>query len=79
MLGVAGVTVTDATGAGGLTVTVAEPLTLPLVAVIVALPADTPVTSPLAFTVATVGDPLVHVTGRPVKVFPAESFSVAVS
>jgi hypothetical protein len=59
------------------TVTVADPLTLPLVAVIVALPADTPVTSPLAVTVATVGDPLAHVTGRPVKVFPAESFSVA--
>jgi hypothetical protein len=79
ILGVAGVTVTDATGAGGLTVTVADPLTPPLVAVTDELPADTPVTSPVALTVATVGDPLTHVTGRPVKVFPAESFRVAVS
>jgi len=80
ILGVPGVTVTDATGAGVVvTVTVAEPLTVPLVAVMVALPAATPVTSPLEFTLATGAEPLAHVTGRPLKVFPAESFSVAVS
>ena len=80
ILGVPGVTVTDATGAGVVvTVTVAEPLTVPLVAVMVALPAATPVTSPLEFTLATDAEPLAHVTGRPLKVFPAESFSVAVS
>jgi hypothetical protein len=79
ILGVAGVTVTEATGAGAVTVTVADPLTPPLVAVIVELPADTPVASPVASTVATVGDPLAHVTGRPFSELPAESFSVAVS
>ncbi len=80
ILGVPGVTVTDATGAGVVvTVTVAEPLTVPLVAVMVALPAATPVTSPLEFTLATDAEPLDHDTGRPLKVFPAESFSVAVS
>jgi hypothetical protein len=71
--------VTEATGAGPVTVTVADPLALPLVAVIVALPVDTPITSPFASTVATVGEPLTHVTGRPFRELPAESFSVAVS
>ena len=43
------------------TVTVAEPLTAPEVAVIVAVPALTPVTRPLVFTVATVALEELHV------------------
>src|SRR6184192_3417111 len=50
-LGDARLTVTDATGTR-VTVMVAEPLLLSLVAVIVAVPAATPVTRPLVFTEA---------------------------
>lgn len=65
-------TLTDATGAGGGTVTVmgAVPLTPSLVAVIVALPAATPVTVPVDETVATFVFELAHVTTRPVSVAP---------
>src|SRR5947199_338765 len=73
----AGVTVTDATGA--VTVMAADPVLPSLVAVTVAVPALTPVTSPVADTVATVGVPEVHVTTRPVSTFPAASFVVAAS
>src|SRR6059058_1230702 len=73
----AGVTVTDATGA--VTVMAADPVLPSLVAVTVAVPALTPVTSPVADTVATVGVPEVHVTTRPVSTFPAASFIVAAS
>src|SRR5207247_9762829 len=55
------------------------PLLPSLVAVIVADPAATPVTSPLAETVATAGALLDQVTIRPVSTLPAESFVVAVS
>jgi hypothetical protein len=79
MLEVPGVTVTDATGAGGVTVTVAEPLALPLVAVIIDVPAERPLTNPLELTLATDVEPLVHVTGRPFNKFPAESLKVAAS
>jgi hypothetical protein len=50
----AGLTVTDATG-GTVTVIAAAPLCPSLVAVIVAMPGSTPLTSPLAFTVAAAG------------------------
>src|SRR6185436_1816008 len=50
-----------------------------LVAVIVADPAATAVTRPLAETVATAAALLDHVTTRPVNVLPAESFVVALS
>src|SRR6266566_5087348 len=43
------------------------------------MPAATPVTSPLALTVAAVVLLLNHVIARPVRTFPAESFVVAVS
>src|SRR5438876_735282 len=75
---VAGLTVTDATETIA-TVTLAVPLCPSLVAVIVADPAATPVTSPAADTVAIAVFELVHATARPVSTFPAASFSVALS
>src|SRR5213080_2092251 len=77
----AGVTVTEATGAGAGAVTVmAEvPLLPSLVAVIVAEPAVTPVTSPLPPTVATALLLLAQVTVRPLSGFPFASFGVAAS
>ena len=74
----AGLTVTDATGTG-FTVTAALPLFPSLVAVIVTALAATPVTSPVADTVAIAGFELVHVTTRPVSMLPAASSGVAVS
>ena len=68
----AGVTLTLATGTG-VTVIVAVPVIPSTVAVIVALPAATAVTTPAALTVATAGVPLLHVTARPVSAFPAAS------
>ncbi len=61
---VAGVTLTDATGTA-MTLIVAVPLLPSLVAVIVAEPAPTPVTSPLASTVTTTVLLLVHAITRP--------------
>src|SRR5439155_423585 len=78
MVAVAGVIVTDATGTG-VTVTVAVPLCPSLVAVIVAVPAVTPVTSPPALTVATAVLLLPQLTGRPDNGLPLASFGVAVS
>src|SRR6184192_1602847 len=75
---VAGLTVTDATETIA-TVTLAVPLCPSLVAVIVADPAATPVTSPAADTVAIAVFELVHATPRPVSTFPAASFGVALS
>src|SRR5439155_26693346 len=74
----AGVTVTDATGTFD-TVTTAVPLCPSLVAVIVAEPVATAVTSPLPFTLATA--PLLdcQVMTRPVNGFPLASRGVAVS
>src|SRR5256886_3038970 len=74
----AGLTTTDATGTS-VTVTAALPAFPSLVAVIVAVPAATPFTSPLLLTVAILVLPLVHVTVRPVNAAPAESFGVALS
>src|SRR5881409_1500454 len=74
----AGVTVTDATGM--CTTVMAElPLFPSLVAVIVADPATTPVTSPVPFTPAADGLLFDHVIDRPTSVLPSASFSVAVS
>src|SRR5436309_1509186 len=78
MLGAVGLTVTDATGTIA-TVTLVEPLCPSLVAVIIADPAATPVTSPAADTVAIAVFELVHATPRPVSTFPAASFGVALS
>src|SRR3989442_1232291 len=78
MFGAVGLTATEATGAFA-TVTVAEPLFPSLVAVIVAVPGATPVTSPLADTVAMPGLELVQVTARPASAFPAASLGVALS
>src|SRR5207249_3216957 len=78
----AGVTVTEATGAGGgagVTVIAAVPLLPSLVAVIVAEPAATPVTRPLLLTVATAVLLLDQVMTRPVSVLPAESLVTAES
>src|SRR6267143_2382862 len=61
------------------TVRAAVPLWPSLVAVMVAEPGTTAVTRPLGFTVATLVLLLVHVTVRPVRAPPAESFGVAVS
>jgi len=61
------------------TVIAAVPLCPSLVAVIVAGPAATPVTSPVDETVATALLLVVHVTARPVSTFPDASFVVAVS
>src|SRR6266516_2941721 len=77
MLADAGVTVTDATGTG-VTVMADAPLFPSLVAVIVAVPAVFPVTSPLALTVATAVLLLAQVTVRPLSGFPFASFGVAV-
>src|SRR5207248_1379256 len=73
-----GVTATEATGAG-VTVTSDVPLCPSLVAVMVAVPAATPVTSPLPFTRATAVLLLDQVTTRPLSGFPLASFGVAVS
>src|SRR6266487_1726022 len=71
-------TVTDATGTS-VTVMVAEPLLPSLVAVIVAVPAATPVTRPLVLTEAVEELLLDQLTARPVRMLPAASFSVAVA
>ena len=59
------------------TVMLAVPLLPSLVAVMVAEPAVTPVTRPVALTVATAVLLLPHVTTRPVSVLPAESLVTA--
>ncbi len=61
------------------TVTVAVPLCPSLVAVIVAEPAATPVTSPVPLTVATPGALLAQAIARPLSGFPLASRGVAVS
>src|SRR5438034_1374752 len=73
-----GLTATDATGTLD-TVTAAVPLFPSLAAVIVAAPGLTPVTIPLADTVATPLLPLDQVTVRPVSGLPLASFGVAAS
>src|SRR3989454_2968305 len=74
----AGATVTEATGTCT-TVMADVPLCPSLVAVIVAVPATLPVTSPLELTIATVGLLLTQATVRPDSGLPVPSFGVAVS
>src|SRR5437879_1793602 len=64
---------------GAVTLIVAVPFLPSLVAMIVAVPAATPATRPLPLTVATAALLNVHVTLRPVSVFPAESVVTGVS
>src|SRR5438552_14655130 len=78
MVALAGWIVTEATGTG-VTVIVEGPLFPSLVAVIVAAPAATPVTSPPALTVATAVLLLPQLTVRPDNGLPLASFGVAVS
>src|SRR5207249_2666645 len=67
-------------GGGALATTMsAVPLFPSLVAVIVAVPAADPVTSPLALTVATPAALVPHAIVRPVSTFPLASFRLAVS
>src|SRR5438874_3237546 len=73
-----GLTVTEATGTA-VTVMLEVPLLPSDVAVMVAEPAVTPLTSPLPPTVATDVLLLDHVTTRPVSTLPLASFRVAVS
>src|SRR3989442_15083640 len=77
-LAIAGVTVTEATGTF-VTVIADVPLFPSLVAVIVADPATTPLTNPLAQTLATAALLLAHVTTRPLRAVPFASFGVAVN
>jgi hypothetical protein len=60
-------------------VTDAVALTEPDVAVIVTVPFNIAVTSPVDDTVATAASDVVHVTVTPDITFPPESFTVAVS
>src|SRR5438093_13015022 len=77
MVGVAGVTSTDATGIT--TVTADVPFFPSLVAVIVTgPPAAWPVTRPFPSTVAIVPSLVCHVTGRPLRGLPFASLGVAV-
>lgn len=77
--GALSVTVTDATGAGGGVVIEIDAFpTMPsLVAMIVADPALTPVTTPLLLTVATEGAELLHAMIRSDSTAPDESFVTA--
>lgn len=73
-----GLTVTEETGTG-LTVTVALELLPSLVAVTAAEPTPTPVTRPLELTVAMLALPVLQLTTRPLRMFPAASRIVAES
>ncbi len=63
----------------GVTVTSEVPVFPSQVAVMVAVPAATPLTSPLPFTVAAAVLSLDQVTTRPKSAVPPASFGVAVS
>jgi hypothetical protein len=78
MLAEAGVSATVATGTFA-AVMAAVALWPSLVAVIVAVPARTPVTRPLGDTVATAGALDAQVIARSVSAVPAESWGVAAS
>ena len=82
--GAVGVTVTEATAAGGggggaVTVSVVVPLTVPLVAVMVVVPAATLVASPLVLIVATLVLLERQVIGWPVSTLPLASFVTALN
>src|SRR6478752_1470516 len=74
-----GSTATPVTATAAVTVSAAEPVLPPLVAVIVAEPAATAVTSPEAETVATDVFEEVHAMVCPLRTLPDASFSVAVA
>ena len=76
-LTVAGVTVTEPTGAVTTTVTVAVPVIPPLVALIAAVPADTAFTRPVVLAVATDALLVAHVTVAFGSTLPFASFDVA--
>src|SRR5256884_8999047 len=78
MFAIAGAPATDAVGTR-LTVTAALPVLPSLVAVIVTAPAATPVTSPVADTMATPGALDAQAMARPDNTFPAASVAVAAS
>jgi hypothetical protein len=71
-----GLTVTAATGTS-VTVTVAEPVFPSLVAVIVAVPAETPVTVPFVLTDATWLELLAQITVLPVRTLREASYATA--
>ena len=73
-----GLTVTEATGTL-VTVMADVPVCPSLVAVIVAEPVATAVTTPLAETVATAALLVAHVTTRPLRAVPFASFGFAVN
>jgi len=73
-----GLTATEATGAS-VTVMVDDPDAVPLVAVMVAVPGATPVTTPPAETLAVVFALDVQVTARPTSTLPPASLTVAAS
>src|SRR5207253_4928086 len=75
---VAGLITTEATGTFA-TVTAADAFFPSLVAVIVVVPAATPVARPVDDTVATDGFELDHVIARPASTVPAESCAVPVN
>ena len=81
MLLLASVTLTVATGAGGgaVTVIVALPVLVSLVAIIDAVPGFTAVTTPADDTVATLVFELLQVTIRPVSTTPSASRNTAVA
>jgi hypothetical protein len=74
-----GVMVTVATGSGAVTVIADVPLFPSLVAVIVAEPIATPVTSPAPFTVALLGSDVDQTMARPVSTLPSAASVEAVS
>jgi hypothetical protein len=65
------------TGGGAFTVTAADPDFPPVLAVIVTLPVDTPVTTPVLDTVARPALLVVHVMTRPASGLPLASSGVA--
>jgi hypothetical protein len=77
-IAVAGLTVTEPTGTGT-TLIEAFPDAPSLVAIIVAVPLATALTSPKGETVATALFALIHVTTRPVRTLLEESRGVAVA
>jgi len=74
----AGLRLTEATGML-VTVAVAVPLLPSVVAVMVPMPAATPVTKPVPLTVTTEPLLLAQLTARPVSALPARSLGTAVN
>src|SRR5262249_40061548 len=77
-LAVCGETTTELTGTC-LTVTVADPITPSTVAKMIAVPGDSPLTTPVADTDAMPGAPLDHDTDRPVNSWLFAAWALALS